>query len=97
MDRYTLEPDEVAVVEQIGADGGDASAPHMAYGSILLLCALQPAEGWDTRYGDYPSGGPKARAAAKAAAAVCPDSPHVAELVRVAGGVPPAPKTSIDG
>lgn len=95
MDKYTLEPEEAAVVQQIGADGGDTSAPHMAYGAVQLLCALPPKEGWDTRYGEYPSGGPKVRAVAKAAAAICPDAPHVAELVRVAGGVAPAPKTSM--
>lgn len=94
MDRYELEPDEAAVVKQIGADGGDASAPHMAYGSVLLLCAIPPKDGWDNRYGEYPTG-PKIKAVAKAAAAMCPDAPFAAELVRVAGGVPPAPKTAM--
>ncbi|MCP1415435.1 PASTA domain-containing protein [Paenarthrobacter sp. A20] len=37
MDRYTLEPDEAAVVQQIGADGGDSSAPHMHPGSTRLV------------------------------------------------------------
>jgi hypothetical protein len=95
MDRYDLEPDEVAVVKQIGADGGDASAPYMAYGSVLLLCAVPPKDGWDHRYGEYPTG-PKIKAVAKAAAAMCPDAPFAADLVRVAGGVAPAPKTSMD-
>lgn len=92
-DKYTLESDEAAVVQQMGADGGDISLPSSAYGGVLLLCALPPKDGWDTKYGEYPSGGPKVRAEAKAAAAMCPDAPHIAELVRVAGGVPPAPKT----
>ncbi|MDE8670788.1 PASTA domain-containing protein [Pseudarthrobacter sp. H3Y2-7] len=95
MDRYELEPDEAAVVKQIGADGGDASAPYMAYGSVLLLCAIPPKDGWDTKYGEYPSGGPKVRAVAKAAMTMCPEAPFVAELLRVAGGVPPAPKTAM--
>lgn len=94
MDRYDLEPDEAAVVKQIGADGGDASAPYMAYGSVLLLCAVPPKDGWDHRYGEYPTG-PKIKAVAKAAAAMCPDAPFAAELVRVAGGIAPAPKTSM--
>lgn len=94
MDRYELEPDEAAVVKQIGADGGDNSAPYMAYGSVLLLCALPPEDGWDHKYGERPAG-PKIRAVAKAAVTMCPDAPHSAELVRVAGGVPPAPKTSM--
>jgi hypothetical protein len=83
-------------VNQVGADGGDISLPSSTYGSVLLLCALPPVDGWDTKYGEYPSGGPKIRSEAKAAAAMCPDAPFVAELVRVAGGVPPAPKTSMD-
>jgi hypothetical protein len=96
-DRYTLEPDEAAVVKQISADGSDISAPYMAFGDVLMLCALPPEEGWDHKYGEYPSG-PKIISVAKAAAAMCPDAPFVAELVRVAGGVPPAPKTSmVDG
>lgn len=94
MDRYDLEPDEAAVVKQIGADGGDATAPYMAYGSVLLLCAIPPKDGWDHRYGEYPTG-PKIKAVAKAAATMCPDAPFAAELVRVAGGVPPAPKTAM--
>lgn len=95
-DKFTLETDEAAVVKQVGADGGDISLPSSTYGSILLLCALPPADGWDTKYGEYPSGGPKVRSEAKAASAMCPDAPFVAELVRVAGGVPPAPKTAMD-
>lgn len=93
-DWYDLEPDEAAVVKQIGADGGDASAPYMAYGSVLLLCAIPPKDGWDHRYGERPTG-PKIKAVAKAAATMCRDAPHAAELARVAGGVPPAPKTSM--
>jgi hypothetical protein len=92
-DKFTLEPDEAAVGKQVGADGGDISLPSSTYGSLLLLCALPPADGWDTKYGEYPSGGPKIRSGAKAAAAMCPDAPFVAELIRVAGGVPSAPKT----
>lgn len=42
---------------------------------------------------DGGDGGPKIRSGAKAAAAMCPDAPFVAELIRVAGGVPSAPKT----
>lgn len=95
MDRYDLEPDEAAVVKQIGVDGGDASAPYMAYGSVLLLCAVPPKDGWDHRYGEYPTG-PKIKAVAKAAATMCPDAPFADELVRVAGGVAPAPKTSME-
>ncbi|WP_104175630.1 PASTA domain-containing protein [Arthrobacter sp. Y81] len=91
-DKFTLEPDEASVVKQVGADGGDISLPSSTYGSVLLLCALPPADGWDTKYGEYPSGGPKIRSEAKAAAAMCPDAPFVAELIRVAAGVPPAPK-----
>ncbi|WP_454698213.1 PASTA domain-containing protein [Arthrobacter humicola] len=94
-DKFALEPDEAAVVKQVGADGGDISLPSSTYGSVLLLCALPPKDGWDTKYGEYPSGGPKIRSEAKAAAAMCPDAPFVAELVRVAGGVPPAPKTAM--
>jgi hypothetical protein len=95
MDRYDLEPDETAVVKQIGADGGDISAPYMAYGDVLMLCALPPKEGWDHRYGEYPSG-PEITSVAKAAAAMCPDAPYADELIRVATGVPPAPKTSME-
>lgn len=40
--------------------------------------------------------GRKIRSEAKAAAARCPDAPFAAELVRVAGGVAPAPKTSMN-
>jgi hypothetical protein len=94
-DRYTLEPYEAAVVKQIGIDGGDISAPSMAYGDVLMLCALPPEEGWDHKYGEYPSG-PKITSVAKAAAAMCPDAPFAAELVRVAGGVAPAPKTAME-
>lgn len=90
-DKFTLEPDEAAVVKQVGADGGDISAPHLAFGSVLMLCALPPEEGWDHKYGERPAG-PKIRSEAKAAAAMCPDAPFAAELVRVAGGVAPAPR-----
>ena len=79
-------------MKQVGAD---ISAPHSAFGSVLMLCALPPEEGWDHKYGERPAG-PKIRSEAKAAAAMCPDAPFAAELVRVAGGVAPAPKTSMN-
>ncbi|MET4143816.1 PASTA domain-containing protein [Arthrobacter sp. UYCo732] len=94
-DRFTLEPDEVAIVQQVGADGGDISLPSGTFGSVLMLCALPPEEGWDTKYGEYPAGGPKIRSEAKAALAMCPDAPFAGELARVAGGTPPAPKTAM--
>jgi hypothetical protein len=94
-DGYTLEPDESAVVKQMGADGGDVSLPYAAYADVLLLCALPPEEGWDHKYGENPAG-PKVRAEAKAAVKMCPAAPFVAELKRVANGVPPAPKTTME-
>jgi hypothetical protein len=93
-DEYTLEPDEAAVVRQMGADGGDVSLPYAAYADVLLLCALPPEEGWDRKYGEDPAG-PKVRAEAKAAVKMCPTAPYVAELKRVANGLPPAPKTGM--
>jgi hypothetical protein len=91
-DVFELEPDEAAVVKQIGADGGDISLPSSAYADVLLLCALPPEDGWDHKYGERPAG-PKVRSQAKAAVKMCPTAPFIAELKRVANGVPPAPKT----
>ncbi|WP_157372070.1 hypothetical protein [Arthrobacter sp. Soil736] len=61
---------------------------------MLLLCALPPEDGWDRKFGENPAG-PKVRSQAKAAVKMCPTAPFVAELKRVANGVPPAPKTTM--
>jgi hypothetical protein len=85
-DRYALEPDEKAVVDQLAADGGDASSPSGAYSDVLAACLITPSINWDT------SKGLKVRvqAVAKAALKMCPDASFAAELSRVAAGEPKA-------
>lgn len=83
-DKYTLEANEKAVVDQIAADGGDVSSPSGAYSDVLAACLITPADNWDA------SKGVKVRvqAIAKAALSMCPDAPFAAELNRVAAGEP---------
>jgi hypothetical protein len=94
-DSYILEDYETAVVDQVRAGGGDVSLPSSTLGQVLLLCTIPPGEGWDLKYGENPAG-PKVRSEAKAAVKMCPSAPFIAELKRVANGVPPAPKTAMD-
>lgn len=92
-DRVPLEPDEQQVVQQIGADGGDISIPSAAYGDVLLACALAPKPDWGvTGATSYRK---TVTAEAKAAVKMCPDAPFVADLQRVADGIPPS--TFTDG
>lgn len=91
-DRFPLEPDEQAAVNQLAADGGDASIPSGAFGDILMACALPPKVGWETSLGPDKV---RVQAIAKAALRMCPTAPFAAELQRVADGVPPS--TFTDG
>lgn len=85
-DKYTLEPDEQAVVNQIGADGGDISAPSQAFSDVLAACLLPPKADWGrTGVESYQR---TIRATAKAAAAMCPDAPFAAQLQHVGSGEP---------
>jgi hypothetical protein len=83
-DKYFLLPDEQAVVDQIAADGGDASSPSGAYSDVLAACLVTPADNWDASKGFKI----RVQAVAKAALRMCPDVPFVAELTRVANGEP---------
>ncbi len=79
-----LEDDEKQAVQQLAADGGDASSPGIAYGETLLACAVPPTVLWErerTR--------PQAVALAKAALRMCPDAPFASELQRIGNGIPP--------
>jgi hypothetical protein len=83
-DKYPLTADEQAVVDRIGADGGDISSPSGAFSDVLEACLIAPDIDWDA------SKGVKVRvqAVAKAALKMCPDAPFAAELTRVAAGEP---------
>jgi hypothetical protein len=83
-DKYTLLADEQAVVDQIAADGGDASSPSGAYSDVLEACLISPADDWDSSKGFKI----RVQAVAKAALRMCPDAPFAAELTRVANGEP---------
>ncbi|MDJ0354421.1 PASTA domain-containing protein [Pseudarthrobacter sp. PH31-O2] len=83
-DRYTLEADEKAVVDQISADGGDASSAPGAYSDVLAACLITPAINWEASKGFKV----RVQAVAKSALRMCPDAPFVAELTRVANGEP---------
>lgn len=84
-DKYALGPDEQAVVNQIGADGGDFSAPSSAYSSVLEACLLAPKDDWGNVGAE--SYQRTIRAVAKAAMQMCPDAPFAEKLQHVA---PPA-------
>lgn len=83
-DRYVLEPDEKAVVDQIAGDGGDVSIPSGAYSDVLEACLITPDINWEASRGFKV----RVQAVAKAALRMCPDAPFVAELTRVANGEP---------
>jgi hypothetical protein len=85
-DKYALEPDEQAVVNQIGADGGDISAPSSAFSSVLEACLLAPKDDWGKVGAD--SYQRTIQAVAKAATQMCPDAPFAAKLQHVASGEP---------
>ncbi|MFK4294999.1 hypothetical protein ABH924_000131 [Arthrobacter sp. GAS37] len=85
-DKYTLEPDEQAVVNQIGADGGDISAPSYAFSGVLEACMLPPKADWGRTGVDIYR--QEIRAIAKSAAAMCPDAPFAAQLQHVGSGDP---------
>ncbi|MEZ2388231.1 hypothetical protein AB6813_01560 [bacterium RCC_150] len=85
-DKYILEPDEQAIVNQIGADGGDTSAPSLSYSDVLAACILPPKSDWGkTGVDSYQR---NIRAVAKAAVRMCPDAPFAAQLQHVASGDP---------
>ncbi|WP_442542758.1 PASTA domain-containing protein [Arthrobacter sp. KN11-1C] len=85
-DHYTLEPDEQAVVNQIGADGGDISDPSWAFSDVLEACLLPPKADWGRTGAD--SYQRSTKATAKSAAAMCPDAPFAAQLQHVGSGNP---------
>lgn len=85
-DKYTLEPDEQAVVTQIGADGGDISDPSSAFSDVLEACMLPPKADWGRTGAD--SYERSIKAIAKSAAAMCPDAPFAAQLQHVGSGDP---------
>jgi len=85
-DKYALEPDEQAVVNQVGSDGGDISSPSSTFSDVLAACMLPPKEDWGKIGAD--SYQRSIRAVAKSAAIMCPDAPFAAQLQHVGSGDP---------
>jgi hypothetical protein len=75
-DTKTLLPSEQAIVDVVGANGGDASSPGYAYAAVYTLCATDRPG-----YADELPAKPQWKTAeAKAALTLCPDAPHAAVL-----------------
>ncbi|WP_186759907.1 PASTA domain-containing protein [Arthrobacter alpinus] len=90
--KISLLPKEQAIVDALAQSGGDASLPAGALADVLEACAIAPAMNWEASKGQ---GNLRVKAVAIEAVKMCPGAPFLAELQRVADGIPPA--TMIDG
>lgn len=86
----TLNAQEQDVIDAMAISGGDVSSPVTAYEGILKACSLPPAMDWERSVG---LDNARVRAVAIQAAKMCPKAPFIAELQRVADGIPPAAMT----
>ncbi|NVM96103.1 hypothetical protein [Arthrobacter wenxiniae] len=64
----------------------DVSELIYAYGEVLQACMQSPRMAWD----QVSSGKDHIQAIAKASVKMCPKAPFIAELQRIADGIPPA-------